>query len=132
MLIPAIQYDLSLETFSSCRSIHVYDKTSTAPPKEIIHGDYIPMDIHVWDAQRQPPGDTPCRHRNGGCSHLCLLAPYPPGYSCACPTGVKLIDNMTCANGNALKHSCEIRELRFIVFRMGDFKSVIMLLTARF
>ncbi|PNF27659.1 hypothetical protein B7P43_G15338 [Cryptotermes secundus] len=80
-------------------SIHVYDKTSTAPPKEIIHGDYIPMDIHVWDAQRQPPGDTPCRHGNGGCSHLCLLAPYPPGYSCACPTGVKLIDNMTCANG---------------------------------
>jgi hypothetical protein len=75
----------------------------------------------VWDAQRQPPGDTQCRHGNGGCSHLCLLAPYPPGYSCACPTGVKLLDNMTCANGK--KHSCEVRELRFIVFGMGDVAS---------
>ncbi|XP_069679259.1 low-density lipoprotein receptor-related protein 6 [Periplaneta americana] len=80
-------------------SIHVFDKTSNALPKEIIHGGYVPMDIHVWDAQRQPPGDTPCHHNNGGCSHLCLLAPYPPGYTCACPTGVKLIDNVTCANG---------------------------------
>ncbi|KDR08547.1 Low-density lipoprotein receptor-related protein 6 [Zootermopsis nevadensis] len=80
-------------------SIHVYDKSSISPPKEIIHGDYVPMDIHVWDAQRQPPGDTPCHNKNGGCSHLCLLAPYPPGYSCACPTGVKLLDNTTCANG---------------------------------
>lgn len=92
---------------SCCRSIHVYDKSSSAPPKEIIHGDYVPMDIHVWDAQRQPPGETPCHHRNGGCSHLCLLAPYPPGYSCACPTGVKLLDNTTCANGNSFKECCE-------------------------
>ena len=90
----------------SYRSIHVYDKTSAAPPKEIIHGSYVPMGIHVWDPKRQPPGDTPCRHKNGGCSHLCLLAPYVPGYSCACPTGVKLLStsNTTCADGNPLKY----------------------------
>ena len=82
------------------RSVHVYDKASNSVPREIIHGDFVPMDIHVWDPRRQPHKDTPCDNSNGGCSHLCLLAPYPPGYTCACPTGVKLLDNYTCANGN--------------------------------
>ncbi|KAJ9592050.1 hypothetical protein L9F63_001429, partial [Diploptera punctata] len=80
-------------------AIHVYDKAVNSTPKEIIHGDFVPMDIHVWDPHRQPAGKTPCQHSNGGCSHLCLLAPYPPGYTCACPTGVKLLNNVTCANG---------------------------------
>lgn len=32
------------------------------------------------------------------CSHLCLLSPQPPGYKCACPTGISLLDNgYTCA-----------------------------------
>lgn len=57
------------------------------------------MYIHVWDSHRQPLEPHPCEHNNGGCSHLCLLAPYPPGYSCACPIGVKLVDNVTCAKG---------------------------------
>lgn len=54
-------------------------------------------DIEVWDMRRQPGGDNPCRRNNGNCSHLCLLSPVKPGYSCACPTGVKLIDKYTCA-----------------------------------
>lgn len=57
------------------------------------------MDIHVWDQSRQPKVSHPCERNNGGCSHLCLLAPYPPGYSCACPIGIKLINNQTCADG---------------------------------
>lgn len=55
-------------------------------------------DIEVWDVRRQPGGDNPCRHNNGNCSHLCLLSSEKPGYSCACPTGVKLIDKHTCAS----------------------------------
>ncbi|GBP07556.1 Low-density lipoprotein receptor-related protein 6 [Eumeta japonica] len=48
-----------------------------------------------------PYSDYPCQSNNGECSHLCLLSPHPPGYTCACPTGVKLKEgsNMTCHNG---------------------------------
>jgi hypothetical protein len=36
---------------------------------------------------------TRCEEDNGGCSHLCLLSPREPFYTCACPTGVQLQDN---------------------------------------
>lgn len=81
------------------RSVHVLDRNVGGSPKEIIQGNYVPMDIRVWDPKRQPYKWTPCERNNGGCSHLCLLAPYSPGFTCACPTGIKLIDNFTCANG---------------------------------
>lgn len=55
-----------------------------------------PMDIKVFERQRQPKSAHPCQN-NGGCSHLCLLAPDPPYYTCACPIGVKLIDDKNCA-----------------------------------
>lgn len=43
---------------------------------------------------------TPCSDNNGGCSHLCLLSPVQPFYSCACPTGVQLKpDGRTCKPG---------------------------------
>ncbi|XP_025837382.1 low-density lipoprotein receptor-related protein 6 [Agrilus planipennis] len=80
-------------------SIHVYEANTTMEPKEFIHSDFVPMDIHMWDARLQPHLPHPCERDNGNCSHLCLLAPYPPGYSCACPIGIKLIDNHTCASG---------------------------------
>lgn len=81
--------------------IHSHDVRAAAQahPRELFHGEYIPGDIEVWDPRRQPYGDNPCRHDNGNCSHLCLLSSKPPGYSCACPTGVKLVDNFTCAKG---------------------------------
>lgn len=41
-----------------------------------------------------------CAVNNGGCSHLCLLAPAPKGSSCACPTGINLqTDGKTCTPG---------------------------------
>lgn len=77
----------------------MYDRNSTQAPKELIHSESCPMDIHIWDPNRQPKGYNPCERNNGGCSHLCLLAPYEPGYTCACPIGIKLLDNYTCAKG---------------------------------
>uniref|UniRef100_A0A8D2LQ87 LDL receptor related protein 4 n=1 Tax=Varanus komodoensis TaxID=61221 RepID=A0A8D2LQ87_VARKO len=57
------------------------------------------MDIHVFHRHR-PPVHTPCKVNNGGCSHLCLLAPLPKGYSCTCPTGINLqSDGKTCLPG---------------------------------
>ena len=42
----------------------------------------------------------PCYTNNGGCSHLCLLAPLPEDYACACPTGILLNnDGKTCDIG---------------------------------
>lgn len=43
---------------------------------------------------------NPCGIDNGGCSHLCLMSPHKPFYQCACPTGVKLLENgRTCKDG---------------------------------
>uniref|UniRef100_A0A8C3Y834 LDL receptor related protein 4 n=1 Tax=Catharus ustulatus TaxID=91951 RepID=A0A8C3Y834_CATUS len=54
------------------------------------------MDIHVFHRHRPPA----CEVNNGGCSHLCLLAPLPKGYSCTCPTGINLLsDGKTCSSG---------------------------------
>lgn len=39
------------------------------------------------------PVHTQCEEDNGGCSHLCLLSPREPFYTCACPTGVQLQDD---------------------------------------
>ncbi|XP_011066151.1 PREDICTED: low-density lipoprotein receptor-related protein 6 isoform X2 [Acromyrmex echinatior] len=80
--------------------IHSYDiNQPQSHPRELFHGEYIPgSDIEVWDARRQPGSNNPCKRNNGNCSHLCLLSSKEPGYSCACPTGVKLIDKHTCAN----------------------------------
>uniref|UniRef100_A0A670J4S2 Low-density lipoprotein receptor-related protein 4 n=1 Tax=Podarcis muralis TaxID=64176 RepID=A0A670J4S2_PODMU len=57
------------------------------------------MDIHVFHRHR-PTVHTACTVNNGGCSHLCLLAPLPKGYSCTCPTGINLQpDGKTCLPG---------------------------------
>ena len=55
------------------------------------------MDIRFYHKSR-PYSPNPCSLGNGGCSHLCLLAPNyealpdaaPTPYSCACPTGLTL------------------------------------------
>ncbi|XP_026739011.1 low-density lipoprotein receptor-related protein 6 [Trichoplusia ni] len=76
-------------------SIHTWDISTNGPMKELIKSDPVPVDLKVYDGSRQlmPTGDYPCKENNGGCSHLCLLSPTPPGYECACPTGSKLKEN---------------------------------------
>lgn len=48
------------------------------------------MDVRVFHRGRQAVPSM-CQAMNGGCSHLCLLAPLPKGYACACPIGIKLL-----------------------------------------
>jgi len=56
----------------------------------------------VWIPVIFPIVRTPCEVNNGGCSHLCLLAPLPKGYSCTCPTGINLqSDGKTCSTGES-------------------------------
>ncbi|CAG9792217.1 unnamed protein product [Diatraea saccharalis] len=83
-------------------TIYSWDIATNGPIKEIIKSDPVPVDIKVYDSTRQlmPAGDYPCKYNNGGCTHLCLLAPSDTGYVCACPTGTTLKENSntTCYN----------------------------------
>lgn len=90
--------------------MHVYDKAVGNAPREMIHGENVPMDIKVWDPSRQPISSTPCDNNNAGCSHLCLLSPSPPGYMCACPTGIRLINNHTCADGKSFVRLSDVKK----------------------
>lgn len=78
-------------------SIHTHDLL-TNETRELIDTPDVPLEIHVWDERLQPPGDNPCKHKNGNCSHLCLLSNSTAGFTCACPTGVKLLTPTKCAD----------------------------------
>ena len=56
---------------------------------------------------------TVCRTNNGGCSHLCLVAPLPRGHTCACPTGVLMsADGMNCERGKSVIYYCPYTDYR--------------------
>uniref|UniRef100_A0A1B0DFC8 Uncharacterized protein n=1 Tax=Phlebotomus papatasi TaxID=29031 RepID=A0A1B0DFC8_PHLPP len=64
------------------------------------------MTIHVYHPYRQPDGVNYCQAVNGHCSHLCLPAPKinerSPRISCACPTGLKLMeDGLMCVEDDS-------------------------------
>ena len=100
-------------------SLYSYNISTDQVERLKVRGKLSPMDIRVFEPNRQPKGSSPCNQvpsnlvvkiftmvifflqDNGGCSHLCLAAPYPPSYSCACPTGFKLLNKTTCADNNA-------------------------------
>ncbi|GJQ65548.1 hypothetical protein Trydic_g7648 [Trypoxylus dichotomus] len=77
--------------------IYVYDSSSQV--KQFLKATYVPVDVRVWHETVQPKHSHPCEKNNGNCSHLCLLSPDPPGYTCACPFGIKLLNETTCSDG---------------------------------
>lgn len=81
-------------------SVFEIDPKNDEKPQEVIHFTDQPIfDIEAYDPTRQPYKWTPCEDNNGNCSHLCLMSSTAlQGYKCSCPTGIKLIDNKTCAN----------------------------------
>lgn len=100
--------------------------------RELFHGEYIPGDIEVWDQRRQPaPLHNPCKPNNANCSHLCLLSSKPPGYSCACPTGVKLLaDGHSCADGpQELLLIVQRNEVSMISLDSPDYTNFVLPLT---
>lgn len=82
------------------KSIQSCPKLTGAHKRVILSGGLDPMDIHAYGPQQQPKGDSsPCEYNNGGCSHLCLMSSERPFYTCACPTGVRLLkDRRSCAS----------------------------------
>ncbi|KAL7294867.1 hypothetical protein TKK_0011791 [Trichogramma kaykai] len=97
------------------------EKFSGANPTILRNTTHRPYDIHAYHPLRQLPYPNPCANNNGGCSHLCLIAPPAssyllegygqPGitsYKCACPNQFVLgPDKKTCmANCTNGQHRC--------------------------
>ncbi|KAJ8249123.1 hypothetical protein GJAV_G00231420 [Gymnothorax javanicus] len=110
------------------RSIHACNKQTGDKRREILNGIYSPMDIQVLGAERQPIMKTPCSEGNGGCSHLCLLSPVEPFYSCACPTGVRLQeDGKNCRPGaEEVLLLARRTDLRRISLDLPDFTDIVL------
>lgn len=109
------------------KSIHSCNKKTGAGRKPVLGSSLTPMDIHVYDPERQPFSSLPCQIQNGKCSHLCLSAPYPPWFTCACPTGSKLVDNYTCADGaQQLLLLARRTDLRRISLDTPDYTDVVL------
>ncbi|XP_038606813.1 low-density lipoprotein receptor-related protein 1B [Tachyglossus aculeatus] len=81
------------KTRSLCRA----HKTSGADRLSLIPSWHAIADIQVYHSHRQPDvAKHVCAVDNGGCSHLCLLAPGRT-HTCACPTNFYLAaDLRTC------------------------------------
>ncbi|XP_055910482.1 low-density lipoprotein receptor-related protein 4 [Eupeodes corollae] len=95
------------------KSVKVADKLTGQNIKTVIANTSDLMDVRVFHRSRRRMQNT-CENYNGGCSHLCLLSQF--GYSCACPVGVKLSDDMrTCYDGPStyilFAHRMDIRQI---------------------
>ncbi|KAK0162271.1 hypothetical protein PV327_008621 [Microctonus hyperodae] len=97
------------------------DKFSGENMKTLRQTTHRPYDIHIYHPLRQLPYKNPCGDNNGGCSHLCLIAPPASSYllegygqpgvtsfTCACPNQFVLAkDGKNCiANCTASQHRC--------------------------
>lgn len=103
------------------KAISRAEKFSGARLQLLRNTTHRPYDIHAYHSLRQLPYYNPCAESNGGCSHLCLIAPPAssyllegygqPGvtsYKCKCPNQFILDkDGKTCiANCTAGQHRC--------------------------
>ncbi|XP_032221271.1 low-density lipoprotein receptor-related protein 8 isoform X1 [Nematostella vectensis] len=85
-------------------SIYKANKFNGKDRSLVCSGLYSPMDIHVYQQQKQPKFSNPCGENNGGCSHTCLLAPLPKSHTCHCPPNINLLeDSATCNTSVAFK-----------------------------
>uniref|UniRef100_A0A8C4MYX3 LDL receptor related protein 1B n=1 Tax=Equus asinus asinus TaxID=83772 RepID=A0A8C4MYX3_EQUAS len=96
-------------TDGKTKSLSRAHKTSGADRLSLINSWHAITDIQVYHSYRQPDVSKHlCMINNGGCSHLCLLAPGKT-HTCACPTNFYLAaDNRTClSNCTASQFRCK-------------------------
>lgn len=112
------------------KAVQSCSKLTGTHKRIVLSGDLEPMDIHAYGPLRQPSGDSssPCGYNNGGCSHLCLLSSVTPFFSCACPSGVRLLnDTRTCASGaREILLLARRTDLRRISLDMPDYTDVVL------
>ncbi|RUS74219.1 hypothetical protein EGW08_018025 [Elysia chlorotica] len=109
-------------------AIHSCNKFTGSGCYIVLDKIYAPMALQVYSPARQPRGHNMCGDSNGGCSHLCLLSPVPPYFTCACPTGVRLLsDNRTCADGaEKMLFLARRTDLRQISLDTPDYTDVVI------
>ncbi|XP_005110515.1 low-density lipoprotein receptor-related protein 6 isoform X2 [Aplysia californica] len=109
-------------------SIHGCNKLTGAKCFLVLDDIYAPMDIHAFMPSRQPNGRNMCGDNNGGCSHLCLMSPTPPYFTCACPTGIRLLaDQRTCAKGaEKILFLARRQDIRQISLDTPDYTDVLL------
>jgi low density lipoprotein receptor-related protein 5/6 len=107
-------------------SIQVCELSSGCEPKVLANWK-DPFDLQIWDLDQQPWSKSPCHDRNGGCSDLCLAAPTASKYACACPTGVRKLNETTCGSGYERFLLLARRpEVRIISFDTAEHMSIIL------
>ncbi|VDN01921.1 unnamed protein product [Thelazia callipaeda] len=80
--------------------ITVCDKLNCDHTTREVADSYGVETLLISHQQTQPlrQSSNPCRLKNGGCSHVCVLIPGAPWRSCLCPVGVRLLnDQLTCS-----------------------------------
>ncbi|KAM3855508.1 LOW QUALITY PROTEIN: low-density lipoprotein receptor-related protein 1B [Vipera latastei] len=95
-------------TDGKTKTVNRAHKISGADKVALINSWHAITDIQVYHSFRQPNvAKHTCTLHNGGCSHLCLLAPNKT-HTCACPTNFYLAaDNKTClSNCTASQFRC--------------------------
>ncbi|GFS94300.1 low-density lipoprotein receptor-related protein 4 [Nephila pilipes] len=119
-------------------TIQSANKVTGKDRKIILQGREILLDVHVFHRQR-PIVNSECKVNNGGCSHLCLMAPSSKGYSCKCPTGILLQkDQKTCSKGmnnflivaqrtDVRKVSLDVPYTADVVLRINNINNIIAL-----
>ena len=111
------------------KQILINSMKSYNDPSAPINDAKKPMGISIFDQSRQPQSASQCQINNGNCSHLCLLSSLPPNhYSCACPTGIKLMeDGKTCfSSPEKMLIVARRNDIRRISLDTKDFTSVIL------
>ncbi|XP_069176041.1 low-density lipoprotein receptor-related protein 4 isoform X2 [Procambarus clarkii] len=102
----ALWEDLIFWSDWDTKSIHLANKLTGGDRQAVVKGLKGLMDVRVFQ-HNQEALHTPCHDDNGGCSHLCLLSPRPAGYTCACPTGIRLKSD---------QHTCHFTPEKSLVF----------------
>ncbi|XP_056113822.1 low-density lipoprotein receptor-related protein 4 isoform X1 [Rhinichthys klamathensis goyatoka] len=109
------------------KSIQSADKLTGLDRRTLAENLENLMDIHMFHHHRTTV-QTPCSVNNGGCSHLCLLAPAPKASSCACPTGINLqADGKTCTHAmNSFLIFARRTDIRMISLDIPYFADVVL------
>ncbi|KAK7175881.1 hypothetical protein R3I93_000216 [Phoxinus phoxinus] len=109
------------------KSIQSADKLTGLDRRTLAENLENLMDIHMFHHHRTTV-QTPCLVNNGGCSHLCLLAPAPKASSCACPTGINLqADGKTCTHAmNSFLIFARRTDIRMISLDIPYFADVVL------
>ncbi|CAD5231650.1 unnamed protein product [Bursaphelenchus xylophilus] len=81
------------------------DKESCGSRQWAIQGTQGLHSFQLIDQSIQPNRTlNPCDVRNGGCSHFCLLIPGVPWRACACPIGIRLLEDGLNCDGNGIQN----------------------------